>query len=366
MTTNGQAPSVTLFMFLENDDEYKKENAMIVEEILNQRLQGIKNEEGEYSTPEYPKLVYVLDENNNLSGGEYDYLTKLALKCNIKRLSPSFISAKIMRKNFQGNVCSPAGDKNFLCPWKGKDGKYKFEGRFNQGVVSINLPQIALVADGNEEKFWAELDERLALCFEALMCRHYALLGTSSEVSPIHWKYGAISRLGDGEKIDDLLKDGYSTISLGYVGIYETTKLIKNVSHTTPEGHDFAIKLMKKLKETVDKWKKETGLGFTLYEVTSKSLCKRFARIDKDNFGTIKDVTDKDYYINAYHIDDREEMETYKKLKFEAEFQELSFGGATAYIDISSFVESEEKLEELIKYIYENVQFAEIVPFSNI
>ena len=221
----------------------------IIEEILKQRIQGIKNEVGVYVTPAFPKLVYVLDENNCLKGGKYDYLTRLAVKCSAKRMYPDYISAKKMRENYEGNVFSPMGCRSFLSPWKDENGNYKFEGRFNQGVVSINLPQIAIIADGDEEKFWKLLDERLELCKEALMCRHYALLGTKSDISPIHWQYGAISRLAKGEKIDKLLYGGYSTMSLGYIGIYEMTKLMKGVSHTSPEGHDFAIKVMEHLRD---------------------------------------------------------------------------------------------------------------------
>ena len=257
MTTNGQTPFVTLFLQLEENDPYIKENAMIIEEILKQRIQGVKNEAGVYVTPAFPKLVYVLDEHNCLKGGKYDYLTRLAVKCSAKRMYPDYISAKKMRENYEGNVFSPMGCRSFLSPWKDENGNYKFEGRFNQGVVSINLPQVAIIAEGDEEKFWKLLDERLELCKEALMCRHYALLGTLSDISPIHWQYGAIARLQKGEKIDKLLYGGYSTMSLGYIGIYEMTKLMKGVSHTTPEGHEFALKVMKHLRETTDKWKKK-------------------------------------------------------------------------------------------------------------
>lgn len=271
MTTNGQSPFVTLFLHLEKDDPYIKENAMIIEEILRQRYQGIKNEAGVYVTPAFPKLVYVLDEFNSLKGGEYDYLTKLAVKCSAKRMYPDYISAKKMRENYEGNVFSPMGCRSFLSPWKDENGNYKFEGRFNQGVVSINLPQIGIIAEGDEEKFWKLLDERLELCKEALMCRHYALLGTHSDISPIHWQYGALARLKKGETIDKLLYGGYSTISLGYIGIYELTKLMKGVSQTEPEGHDFALKVMKHLNEATQRWKKETNIGFALYGTPAES-----------------------------------------------------------------------------------------------
>lgn len=359
MTTNGQTPFVTLFLNLKKDDPYIKENAMIIEEILKQRLQGIKNEKGVYVTPAFPKLIYVLDEHNVLKGGEYDYLTRLAVKCSAKRMYPDYISAKKMRENCEGNVFSPMGCRSFLAPWKDKDGNYKFEGRFNQGVVSINLPQIGILSHGDEKKFFEILEERLELCFEAIMCRHYALLGTTSDISPIHFQYGAIARLKKGEKIDPLLKDGYSSISLGYIGVYETTKLVKGVSHTDPIGEKFAIKLMNKLRETTDRWKKETGIGFALYGTPAESLCYRFARIDKEKFGIIKDVTDKGYYTNSYHVDVREKIDAFSKLKFESQFQKISSGGAISYVEIPNMRHNLKALEELVKFIYDNIQYAE-------
>ena len=359
MTTNGQSPFVTLFLHLEPDDEYINENAMIIEEVLKQRYEGIKNSAGIYVTPAFPKLVYVLDEFNCLKGGKYDYLTKLAVKCSSKRMYPDYISAKKMKENYEGNVFSPMGCRSFLAPWKDENGKYKFEGRFNQGVVSINLPQIGIVSEGDEEKFWKEFDQRLELCKEALMCRHYALLGTTADISPVHWRYGAIARLEQGEKIDKLLYGGYSSISLGYIGIYELTKLIKGVSHTTPEGHDFAIKVMKHLKDTVQRWKDETNIGFALYGTPAESLCYKFARIDKERFGTIKDITDKGYYTNSYHVDVREKINAFDKLKFESEFQNLSLGGAISYVEIPQMKNNIEALEELVKFIYDNIQYAE-------
>ena len=359
MTTNGQTPFVTLFLHLDEKDPYIKENAMIIEEILKQRIQGVKNEAGVYVTPAFPKLVYVLDENNCLKGGKYDYLTRLAVKCSAKRMYPDYISAKKMRENYEGNVFSPMGCRSFLSPWKDKNGNYKFEGRFNQGVVSINLPQIAIIADGDEDKFWKLLDERLELCKEALMCRHYALLGTTSDISPIHWQYGAIARLEKGEKIDKLLYGGYSTMSLGYIGIYEMTKLMKGVSHTTPEGHDFALKVMKYLRGATDKWKKETNIGFALYGTPAESLCYKFARLDKEKFGTIKDVTDKGYYTNSYHVDVREKIDAFEKLSFESEFQKISSGGAISYVEIPNMQHNIIALETAVKFIYDNIQYAE-------
>ena len=359
MTTNGQTPFVTLFLHLEENDPYIKENAMIIEEILKQRIQGVKNEAGVYVTPAFPKLVYVLDENNCLKGGKYDYLTRLAVKCSAKRMYPDYISAKKMRENYEGNVFSPMGCRSFLSPWKDENGNYKFEGRFNQGVVSINLPQIAIIADGDEDKFWKLLDERLELCKEALMCRHYALLGTTSDISPIHWQYGAIARLEKGEKIDKLLYGGYSTMSLGYIGIYEMTRLMKGVSHTTPEGHDFALKVMKYLRGATDKWKKETNIGFALYGTPAESLCYKFARLDKEKFGTIKDVTDKGYYTNSYHVDVREKIDAFEKLSFESEFQKISSGGAISYVEIPNMQHNIIALETAVKFIYDNIQYAE-------
>ena len=359
MTTNGQSPFVTIFMYLDKDDPYIEYTAMIIEEILNQRYKGIKNEKGVYITPAFPKLIYVLDENNCLNGGKYDYLTHLAVKCSSKRLYPDYISAPKMRENYEGNVFSPMGCRSFLSPWKDKDGNYKFEGRFNQGVVSINLPQIAILANKDEDEFFRLFDERLELCYEALMCRHHALLGTLSDVSPVHWQYGAIARLGKNEPIDKLLKDGYSTLSLGYIGIYEMTMAMKGVSHTDPVGKEFALKVMKKLKDTCAKWKKETGLGFALYGTPAESLCYRFARIDKEKFGDIKDITDKGYYTNSYHVDVREEINAFDKLKFESDFQVLSTGGAISYVEIPNMQNNLEALEELVKFIYNNIQYAE-------
>ena len=359
MTTNGQSPFVTLFLHLEPDDPYIKENAMIIEEILRQRYEGIKNEAGIYVTPAFPKLVYVLDEHNCLKGGEYDYLTKLAVKCSSKRMYPDYISAKKMRENYEGNVFSPMGCRSFLSPWKDENGNYKFEGRFNQGVVSINLPQIAIIADGDEETFWKLLDERLELCKEALMCRHYALLGTKSDISPIHWQYGAIARLEKGEPIDKLLYGGYSTMSLGYIGVYEMTKLMTGLSHTDPIGREFAMKVMNHLRETTDKWKAETNIGFALYGTPAESLCYKFARIDKQRFGTIKDVTDKGYYTNSYHVDVRERIDAFDKLAFESDFQRISSGGAISYVEIPNMQNNISALEEVVKFIYDNIQYAE-------
>ena len=359
MTTNGQSPFVTLFLHLDPNDEYIEENARIIMEILRQRLEGIKNEAGVYVTPAFPKLVYVLDECNCLKGGRYDYVTEMAVRCSAKRMYPDYISAKKMRENYEGNVFSPMGCRSFLSPWKDKDGKYVFEGRFNQGVVSINLPQMGIIANGDEETFWKILDERLDLCYEALMSRHNALMGVTSDVSPIHWQYGAIARLEKGEKIDKYLMNGYSTLSLGYIGLYELTKLMKGVSHTEPAGREFALDVMQHLRAACDKWKADTGLGFALYGTPAESLCYRFARIDKARFGTIPDVTDKGYYTNSYHVDVREDIDAFSKFQFESQFQKISSGGAISYVEIPNMAKNLDALSELVRFIYDNIQYAE-------
>lgn len=359
MTTNGQSPFVTLFLQLREDDPYIEEVSLIIEEILKQRYEGIKNEKGVYITPAFPKLVYVLDEFNALKGGKYDYLTKLAVKCSSKRMYPDYISAKKMRENYEGNVFSPMGCRSFLSPWQDENGKYKFEGRFNQGVVSLNLAQIGILSGQNEDKYFEILEERLKLCFEALMARHNRLKGTLSDISPIHWQYGAIARLKKGETIDKYLENGYSTISLGYIGIYEATKLVKNVSHTTEKGQEFALKVMKRLRDACDTWKKETGLGFGLYGTPAESLCYRFAKIDKKRFGEIKDITDKGYYTNSYHVDVRENIDAMSKFVFESQFQSISSGGAISYVEIPNLTKNLAAIEEVVKFMYDHIQYAE-------
>lgn len=362
--TNGQTPFVTLFLELDPEDEYLEYTALVIEEILKQRIKGVKNEVGAWVTPTFPKLVYVLDEYNNLSGGEFDYLTHLAAECTAKRMYPDYISAKKMREHYEGNVFSPMGCRSFLNCWKDADGKYKFEGRFNQGVVTINLPQIALeatkYADGTElQAFKDLLDERLKICFEALMYRHKSLLGVKSDVSPIHWQHGAIARLDKGEVIDPLLYGSYSTISLGYIGLYECTKLMTGEQHTSGDGNKFAMELMQYLKDTVDKWKAETNIGFGLYGTPAESLCYRFAKIDAEKYGMIPDVTDKGYYTNSYHVDVREPIDAFTKLSLESEFQKISSGGCISYIEVPNLQHNVEVVEEVIKFIYENVQYGE-------
>ncbi|MCM1534871.1 MAG: anaerobic ribonucleoside-triphosphate reductase [Clostridium sp.] len=359
MTTNGQSPFVTLFLHIDDTDEYVEETVQIIQEILNQRIQGTKNEKGVYVTPAFPKLVYVLDENNCLKGGKYDYVTKLAARCSAKRMYPDYISAKKMRENYEGNVFSCMGCRSFLSPWKDEEGNYKWEGRFNQGVVSLNLPQIGILAKGDEEKFWKLMDERLELCYEALMCRHKALEGIVSDVSPIHWQYGAIARLKKGETIDKYLNNGYSTISLGYIGLYETTYLMKGVSHTDPKGKEFALRVMDRMKDAAAEWKAKTGIGFSLYGTPAESLCYRFARIDREKYGDIENVTDKGYYTNSYHIDVREPIDAFSKFIFESEFQNKSLGGAISYVEVPNLINNPDAIEEVIKFIYDNIQYGE-------
>ncbi len=366
MTTNGQAPFVTLFLQIDPEDEYVDENVMIIREILTQRLKGIKNGQGIPVTPAFPKLVYVLDECNCLKGGPYDEITRLAVYCSAKRMYPDYISAKKMRQNYEGNVFSCMGCRSFLSPWKDESGNYKWEGRFNQGVVSINLPQIGILARGDEEKFWNLLDERLELCREALMCRHKALLGTPSDVSPIHWQYGAIARMNKGEVIDPYLKNGYSTLSLGYIGIYETTYLMKGVSHTDDRGKAFALQVMKYMRAATDQWRRETGLGFSLYGTPAESLCYRFARIDREKYGVIEHVTDKGYYTNSYHVDVRETISLFDKLDFESDFQDISSGGAISYGEIPNMEKNLEALETVVKYIYDHILYAEFNTRSDV
>lgn len=359
MTTNGQAPFVTLFMYFKPDYEYAKEAAMIDEEILEQRYQGIKNEQDVYITPAFPKLIYVLDEHNVHPDSEYYYLTQLAAKCTAKRMYPDYISAKKMREIYEGNVFSPMGCRSFLSPWKNEKGEYVWDGRFNMGVVSINLPQIGILAKGDEDKFFEILDKRLELCHKALLFRYNLLKDVVSDVSPIHWQYGAIARLKKGEKIFPLLQKGYSTLSLGYIGIYEASILIKGKSHTTPEGEEFALKIIKTLKAAVLKWKAESGLGFALYGTPAESLTNKFCQIDRSRFGVIENVTDKGYYTNSYHVDVREPISVFDKFKFEAQFQAISTGGCISYVEIPNMTNNIEAVLTMIRYIYDTICYGE-------
>ena len=365
-TSNGQSPFSTIYLEIEEGHEYEREMALICEEMIRQRLEGMKNYKGQNIGEEFPKLVYLLDEHNCLEGGKYDYITKLAAKCSAKRLVPDYQSAKIMRKNYEGETFPPMGCRSHLSPWKDENGNYKWYGRFNQGVISLNLVQIALTANKDMNKFWEVLDERLELCKEALMVRHNLLLGTPSDVSPIHWQHGGIARLKKGEKIDKLLKNGYSTLSLGYVGICEMTYAMLGVSHTTKEGEEFALKVMNHLNNTCQKWKKDTGLGFGLYGTPGESLTSRFCRIDKQKFGEIKNVTDRMYYTNSYHVHVTEKIDAFTKLKFESQFHDISLGGCISYVEVPNMNKNLEAVEQIINYIYHNVQYAEINTKSDV
>ncbi|WP_411168226.1 anaerobic ribonucleoside-triphosphate reductase [Clostridium sp. MB05] len=359
-TTNGQAPFSTIYLEIEEGNEYEEEMALICEEMIKQRLEGMKNYKGQEIGEAFPKLVYLLDEHNCLEGGKYDYITKLAAKCTARRLVPDYQSAKIMRMNYEGNTFPPMGCRSHLSPWKDEEGNYKWYGRFNQGVISLNLPQIGIIADGDMELFWDMLNQRLELCKEALLTRHNMLLGTSSDVSPIHWQHGAIARLEKEENIDKLLKDGYSTLSLGYVGIYEMAQAMLGESHTTKEGEKFALDVMNHMNNACQKWKKETGLGFSLYGTPAENLIYRFCRLDRSKFGMIPNVTDKLYYTNSYHVHVCEEIDAFSKLKFESQFHNISLGGCISYIEVPDMSKNLDAIEQIISFIYHNIQYAEI------
>ncbi|MDO5026424.1 MAG: anaerobic ribonucleoside-triphosphate reductase [Tissierellia bacterium] len=359
MTTNGQAPFVTLFMHFQPGYEYEREAAYITEEILKQRYEGIKNDKDVYVTPAFPKLIYVLDEHNVHPDSKYYYLTKLAAKCTAKRMYPDYISAKLMRKYYEGNVFSPMGCRSFLAPWKNEEGQYVFDGRFNMGVVSLNLPQIGILAGGDMDKFWKIFEKRMDLVKKSLLFRYNLLKNTSSDVSPIHWQYGAISRLGKGEKIGHLMENGYATISIGYIGLYELTKLMTGMSHTSGKGKEFALEVMQAIVDYKDAWRAETGLGFAVYGTPAESLTHRFCSIDRARFGEIKDVTDKGYYTNSYHVDVREEISVFDKFDFESQFQKLSTGGMISYAEIPNMTNNLDAVETLVKYIYDHIMYAE-------
>ena len=371
MTTNGQSPFITLFLQIDDEDPYKNEVAMIVREIIRQRYEGIKNKDGVYVTPTFPKLVYVLDENT-IEGGEFYDITQLCAKCNIKRSYPDYISAKKMRELHDGEVYSCMGCRSFLSEWKitpeyakenglpdSEIGKYKWEGRFNQGVVSINLPQIGIEADHDMDKFWLLLEDRLMRAHRALLFRHSFLEGTLSNSSPLHWQFGAIARLKVDEPIDKLLHGGYSTISLGYIGIYETVQAMLGISHTTEEGSKFALKIMKRLKGACDQWKEETGIGFGLYGTPAESLCYRFAKYDTEHYGVIKNVTDHDFYTNSYHVFVGERINAFEKFSFESQFQSISTGGCISYVEIPNLESNVDAVLQLINYIYDTIMYAE-------
>ena len=359
-TSNGQSPFATIYLEIQEGNEYEKEMALICEEMIKQRLEGMKNYKGQEIGEAFPKLVYLLDEHNCLEGGKYDYITKLSAKCTARRLVPDYQSAKIMKQNYEGNTFPPMGCRSHLIPHKDENGNYKWYGRFNQGVVSLNLPQIGILADKDMDLFWEILNQRLELCKEALLVRHNLLLGTTSDTSPIHWQYGAIARLNKGEKIDKLLKEGYSTLSLGYVGVYEMVQAMLGVSHTTQEGEKFALEVMNHLNNTCKKWRSETGLGFSLYGTPAESLVYRFCRIDKQRFGNIPNVTDRLYYTNSYHIHVCEEIDAFSKLKFESQFHGISLGGCISYVEVPDMTKNIEAVEQIINFIYHNIQYAEI------
>lgn len=359
MTTNGQSPFVTLFMHFDEEFEYAKEAAMIDEEILLQRIQGIKNEADVYVTPAFPKLIYVLDEHNMYEDSPYYYLTELAAECTAKRMYPDYISAKKMREMYEGNVFAPMGCRAFLPPYKTADDEYKFDGRFNQGVVSMNLPQIGLLAEGDEERFFEIFEKRLELQKKALLVKHNLLKDVTSDVSPIHWQHGAITRLKPGEKIEPYLYGGYSTLTMGYIGLYETSMLVKGESHTQPEGEKFAHKIMDIFNQKRDQWTEETNIAFAVYGTPAESLTHRFASIDKARFGDVQDVTDKGYYTNSYHVDVREEIDIFSKYSFEQKFQEKSRGGMISYVEVPNMQNNVTAVLSIMRYIYDNIMYGE-------
>ena len=359
MTTNGQAPFVTLFMHFDPNSELAKEAALIDEEILKQRIQGIKNEADVYITPAFPKLIYVLDEHNVRPTSEYYYLTELAAQCTAKRMYPDYISAKKMKEIYEGNVFAPMGCRSFLSPWKNEKGEYVFNGRFNMGVVSLNLPQIGILAQGKEDVFFEILEKRLELAEKALLFRYDLLKDVTSDVSPIHWQYGAIARLPKGAPIHPLLEGGYATISLGYIGLYEATKLIVGDSNTSDTGHEFAKKVMEHLHNATETWRSKHNIGFALYGTPAESLTNRFSSIDRARFGEIPDITDKGYYTNSYHVNVREEINVFDKFAFESEFQKLSTGGCISYVEIPNMNNNIPALLTMMQYIYDTISYAE-------
>ena len=375
MTTNGQAPFVTVFMYLDEvpAGQEREDLALIIEEMLKQRMLGVKNEKGVYITPAFPKLIYVLDEDNIHENSKYYYLTKLAAECTAKRMVPDYISAKIMRQ-LKGDVYPCMGCRSFLTPdrftdaGKGnmanagsyEEGKHKYYGRFNQGVVTINLVDVACSSKGDMDEFWKIFDERLDLCYRALMIRHNRLMGTPSDVAPILWQYGAIARLRKGETIDKLLFDGYSTISLGYGGLYECVRYMTGKSHTTPEGEEFGLKVMQHLNDACQKWKKETNIDFSVYGTPMESTTYKFAKCLQKRFGIIPGVTDNNYITNSYHIHVKEEINAFDKLTKEARFQQLSPGGAISYVEVPNMQNNIQAVLALMKHIYNTIMYAEL------
>ena len=361
-TTNGQAPFTSMFMYLDEvpDGQPRKDLAMLIEEVLRQRIQGVKNEQGVYVTTAFPKLLYCLDEDNIHEDSEYWYLTKLAAECSAKRLVPDYISAKVMRKEKDGNVLPCMGCRSFLMPYYDKDGNPKFYGRFNQGVVTLNLPDIALSSGGDFDKFWEIFDERLSLCYRALMIRHNSLKGVKSDVAPILWQHGAIARLKPGETIDKFLYNDYSSISLGYAGLYECIKYMTGKSQLDKEGHDFGIKVMQHLNGACDEWKRQTRIGFSLYGSPIESTTFKFAKCLRKRFGVVPGITDKDYVTNSYHITPSQPVDAFTKLSVEGEFQHYSLGGAISYIEAPNMTKNIDAVLEIIKHIYNTIMYAEI------
>ena len=372
MTTNGQAPFITVFMYLNEakNEREKRDLAMIIEEVLLQRYEGVKNEKGVWVTPAFPKLIYVLQEDNITPGSEYYYLTELAAKCTAKRMVPDYISEKMMKKLKDGDCYTCMGCRSFLTVDRTtgnlahaknyKEGKHKYYGRFNQGVVTLNLVDAACSSGGDEKKFWEIMDERLEMCYQALMIRHNRLKGTPSDVAPILWQNGALARLKKGETIDELLYHGYSTISLGYAGLCECTRYMKGVSHTEPEGTEFALAVMRRLNDACAKWKKETDIDFSLYGTPLESTTYKFAKCLQKRFGIIPGVTDKNYITNSYHVHVTEQINAFDKLKFESQFQELSPGGAISYVEVPNMQNNLEAVLSVMQYIYENIMYAEL------
>ncbi|WP_417169858.1 anaerobic ribonucleoside-triphosphate reductase [Victivallis sp.] len=362
MTTNGQAPFVTVFMYLNEakNEQEKKDLAIIIEEVLKQRYQGVKNDAGVYITPAFPKLIYVLEEDNVDENGEYYYLTRQAAKCTAKRLVPDYISEKKMKELKEGNCFPVMGCRSALTPWRDANGNYKFYGRFNQGVVTLNLVDIALSSERDMDRFWKIFDERLELCYKALMCRHNRLKGTLSDAAPILWQHGAIARLKKGEPIDPLLYNGYSTISLGYAGLCECVRYLTGKSHTDPEATPLAIRIMEHMNAACNRWKKETTIGFGIYGTPLESTTYKFARCLQKRFGIIPGVTDRNYITNSYHVHVTEKIDAFDKLAFEAKFQSLSTGGAISYVEVPNMQNNIEAVLQVIRFIYDNIMYAEL------
>ena len=367
MTTNGQAPFITVFMYLNEVPEgrLRDDLAMIIEETLKQRMKGVKNEKGVYITPAFPKLIYALQENNIEPNSQYYYLTELAARCSAKRLVPDYISEKVMKElkvdqNGNGQCYPSMGCRSFLTPYIDENGKPKYYGRFNQGVVTINLVDVACSSKRDMNKFWQIFDERLELCYRALMCRHERLKGTPSDVAPILWQYGALARLKKGETLDKLLYNGYSTISLGYAGLYECVRYMTGKSHTDPEATPFALAVMQHMNDACDKWREETNIGFSIYGSPIESTTYKFAKCLQKRFGIIKDVTDKNYITNSYHVNVKEEIDAFSKLKFESQFQALSTGGAVSYVEVPNMQDNIPAVLDVMKFIYDNIMYAEL------